>query len=506
MARILGTLPTSTEPQPTGGRVLGTISPGNAQTQDASAQPQPSQPTTLGEKYGSQEAGPQFAEGFAKGGLSTLSNTFDIVRPALKYANIPGIINTAITGKPLPEIPNPFEGADLKPKGTAQNVGFGTEKVAEFVAPSGALNKAESAINTAIKGTDLISKATRVLGKAGAEGLYAGGITYAQTGDKEQAKNAAITAGALKGLTGAVGETVKGLKIPERLYSTIFKNSYDDMLSELKSIGTSDLQARNPARFKELVESGIIKVGPDKSIVVNETLAKQALDRGLKGSLVDMSNATVHGLYDSEDAVRKIASAATERVPVKEEQFKKVLLSIGQEYKEVGFGEFAQKAEDLAAAIDQNGTISAPQALEARRLLDGLRVRSSFGQQPPKLSLGQENLKFLADTLRSRLAKIPGMADTMKNYSFHIDALEALAKEAARRGNNQVISLIDSVLLGGDVMASAPVGGGLLFAGKKALTTPRLMTNIAQGIKNSGTISTLGSIGKGLINTAVSEQ
>ena len=86
----------------------------------------------------------------------------------------------------------------------------------------------------------------------------------------------------------------------------------------------------------------------------------------------------------------------------------------------------------------------------------------------------------------------------MKNYSFYLEALETLGNEAKRRGNNQVISLIDSLFLSNAFGGAHPAGltmGALL---RKVLGSGWGSTKLGQMI-SQGTISpaTSGTISAG---------
>lgn len=433
--------------------------------------------------------------GFVKGRVQTLQNIGNVIAKPLNAG-----FNKLFGQNETVGIPD----EKLKTQGAAQKVGDIAGAVAEFAAPAGIVGKAEKAVGAAIKLPGLAGAAGRVLAKAGTEGAAAGGVSLAQTADPKTAGWTAVTAGLLKTGTGTVGEVLKGSRIPEWLYSKVFKTTYDDMHAELKTGGTAALQKSDPELYKTLVDRGIIKTAADGNVTLDETLAKQALDKGLKGGLHNMANVTVANLYKNELAVQDIAANAAATVKVPESQFESVLRDIGARYQDVGFGDFSKRAMDLADKIKTgSGELSVQDALSARRLLDGLRASSSFGETPPTLSLGQKNLKFLADALRSRLAKVPGMGDVMKDYSFNIDALEALSKEAARRGNNQVISLIDSVLLGGGVASANPVTGSALYAVRKGLNQPAVVTRAAQAINRSGTLTKTGAAAKGTLFEAL---
>jgi hypothetical protein len=374
------------------------------------------------------------------------------------------------------------------PQGTAENVGFGAEKLAEFFLPAAKAAKAESAINILSQGikSPLLSATARIAGKSAVQGVSAGTVALAQTGDIKEAGKVAATAGLTRGGMAVIGEGARALHLPERLYSTIFKNSAKDMITELKSGGLTALQKNDPTKFNDFVTKGIIKLGADGSPVLNDTLAEQALDKGLRGSIRSMANEVVTGTLDSEDKVRQIAQNYKGTIDISEPQIKNVLTKIGQDYADVGFGEISKEATDFATQIATGkGKVSAETAVGIRRLLDRVRISTSFDKPVTSLSQSQGNLKTLADAIRSRVNSIPGMGQVMKDYSFNIDALEALAREASRRGNNQVLSLIDSLFLSGAYAGNNPIPGVTMGMLRKIIMSANGTTMLGQALKNS---------------------
>lgn len=477
----------------------------------------------------------------------------------------------------------------IDPEGLAENLGYGTEKFAEFLAPAKTAVKGERAVDLISKGiaSPLGAALTRIGGKALVQGATTGGVKFVQTGgDTKAALETGALAAGTRGAFATIGEGARALKIPERLYSTIFKNSSKDMLQELRANGVVALQKNNPEKFKEFVEKGIIQVDKSGAPRLNETLAEQALDRGLRGSIRTMADEVVGKTMETEDEVRSLAknfnsdvakntvenhlttalrdevSNFPDKIPeiiaqnkinigdqlkrqgfeklanevskipntepfesfaskvrglvskpelsggidISEKQYLGVLKSVAEDYKDVGFGEMAEKANVLAEKIKTNkGFLGGGDALELRRLLDRLRISRSYDVPAGKLSLSQQNLKFLTDELRGRINKIPGMGEAMNNYSFYIDALESLAKEAARRGNSQVISLIDSIFLGGGLSSSNPLPLLTMGVARRALLSGQGMTSLAQML-NKGVISAPASGAIGAASSGAQSQ
>jgi DNA-binding transcriptional regulator YhcF (GntR family) len=417
-----------------------------------------------------------FAIGAGKGAISTAASLGGIIQKTLNPASA---TIAPLDTKRIKE--------KTAPVGTTQKVGFVAEQIAEFFLPMSKVAKAEKAIDVALQG----SRVAKVAAKAGVEALAGGGITYAQTGDIKEAGKSALLFGGTKAATSSVGEALKATRLPERLYSRIFKNSYKDMTEELKTQGVQVLAKKNPEAYQKLVDAGIVRTAIGGKPVINETLAKEALNRGLKGSIENMSNTVIADTLEQEYNAQKIVKGFTSPVTVpKASKLVSVLEETAARYENVGDGAMSTEALKLARSLS-GGSLSAKDALTLRRFLDGMRVRSSFDTTAKTLSQGQENFKYWSDTVRGLLKKIPGMEKTMNDYRFDIEALETLAKEASRRGNNQLISLIDSIFLSGFAMGNpgVPVTLGLT---RRALNSPSILTRLGSSIENAGTLSKTG--------------
>lgn len=459
------------------------------------------------------------ATGVAKGGTSTILGLGNIGRGIQK--GVGTAIDAVTKATPLPDTnlaataeggvfdPESERGKKARelvtPDGGAEELGFAAEQIGEYFLPSGAASKAEKAVNAAstlIK-SPFLQGTARVLGTALAQGVPAAGIKYAQTGgDEAAALETGAIAGAARGALQVIGEGAKAMKIPERLFSTIFKNTKKDMLAELKANGLESLRTKEPELFRKLVEDGVIQATEKGKPIVNETLAEQALARGLQGSIDNMADEVVRGSLKSEQAVREIARNYKGTVNLTEEQFPKVLKSLAQEYEDVGFGEVASEATKLADEITATGgNVNAETALNVRRFLDRMRIAASFDKPVSKLSTAQGNLKTLADSVRTRINAVPGMGGVMKDYSFYIDALDSLAREAARTGNNQVLSLIDSIFLAGGAATGSlvPIAGAtlnkLLLKGAEGAT--RLGQALEKGVAGPALGGFIGATASG---------
>jgi hypothetical protein len=284
------------------------------------------------------------------------------------------------------------------------------------------------------------------------------------------------------------------------LYSTIFKNSASDMMQELKTENLVNLQKTNPEKYNQFIKQGIINVSSGTP-VLNETVAKQALDSGLRGGIRNMARTVINGALDSEAEVQNAVKNHPGTIDLSEKQFGNILSKISQDYQDVGFNEISDEAARLANTIKEgNGQVDASTALAVRRLLDRARIATSFDKPASSLSMTQSNLKTLADTVRSRVNAIPGLGEIMSKYSFYIDAIDTLSKEAARRGNNQALSLIDSLFLssafGGHELIPGLTAGmvrKILMSGNGTTALAQLLNKSVVSPATSGTISAASS-------------
>ena len=429
-------------------------------------------------------------KGFLKGIGNTITNLESLGQKALDTISKPVV--EGITGKPYNASPTSQQvfGDKLKPTNTAQKLGFYGEQVGEFFLPAGAIGKIGKTLDIAsegLKAGKLATTGLKIAGKAGVEAGANAAIRLGQTGSGKEAGKAGLTAGIVSGGLGVVGQALKSAKVPEWFYSKVFHNSLDDMVGELKSMGVANLQKSNPQLFKQLTDSGVIKLGQNGKTILNETLAKEALNRGLKGSIKNMASEVVKNTYELEHAAQTLTKAHDLPIAI-EPQFEKILKEVSKDYKVVGFGEISQEANDILGGIN-NGQTTAENALKLRRWLDGMRIRSSFNPTA-KLSQTQQNFKILGDTVRNRLAtEVKGLKPVMNEYRFNIEALDALAREAKKRGDRAAIGLMDGLLFSSGAAGGAPGVGAAISLGRKVLSTPSGTTRIGSAINNAGRLN-----------------
>ena len=161
----------------------------------------------------------------------------------------------------------------LKPEGTAQKIGFGAEKLAEFIAPGKYIIAANKVANTAVEGTKLVSGARKTIAAAKAAGeaiplsarlvsggaeltkiglhtipeaVSAYGVSMAQGATHEEALDNAKWAAAIVGGIGLAG---KGAETAGNLFKKAARRLYQSALKPSTATGA-------PAA-KDLVETGL---------------------------------------------------------------------------------------------------------------------------------------------------------------------------------------------------------------------------------------------------------
>jgi len=438
------------------------------------------------------------AVGAAKGFLNTAVH---VTNPIRKLGNKIGDAVAGAFGIKTHPVEDIIPETMYTPQNTAEKVGFGGEQVIEFLAPTEFLKEAEIAIDAASKANKLgkfTQAAIRIGSKATAEAAAGATVRAAQTGGNvSETTKAALLFGLTKLGTTVVGETLKATGLPERLYNTVFKSTYDDALNELKTTGLNELKTADPELFKVATERGIIKT-TNGQVVLDERLAKEALDRGLKGNLQNMANAVIKGQVKSEVLAQDVAKGYQGTIEVSEPYYYNVLKKIEEKYLDVAGGQFSSEARRFASMIKQtDGQLTGSDALALRRFFDKMRFASSYNADTANLSISQQNFKYLSNELRKRVNSIPGMKNIMKDYAFNIDALEALANEAKRRGNNQVLSLIDSIFFSTGLASGNPIAGASVGTVRKIINSPYGATTIGSAIEKGGSLSKPGAAVKG---------
>lgn len=202
--------------------------------------------------------------GVVKGAIDTVQGLSDIGQKIQKPLNEK--IVKAVTGKEYvdekDEIPEKYR----KPEGTAESVGYGLEKIAEFMIPASAVTKTQKGIQAGIQAskTGKALQATKtgrallegitIAGRAVPEAAVDAGVRYAQTGgDIEQAKIAGIAGGGTSAALGSVGSIYRNVVRP--VVNPGVKELLTSAIKPLKSIPKDKWDEITDTSLKETIKT-----------------------------------------------------------------------------------------------------------------------------------------------------------------------------------------------------------------------------------------------------------
>ncbi len=357
----------------------------------------------------------------------------------------------------------------LIPKTKEEKIGFTAEQIGEFLVPFGGGAKSLSlAKRIAPQLGRFKSFGIKAIGESGEFAIK----TAAQTGGDFDSTAKAFSLGiginaALGGL-GAVGKGVTEF-IPERVFSVIFKTTADDLAAAYRTV----------AKGKEL----------------NPTLAREVLDRGLRGSSKNMAITSIKNLDDLEAQMKPISSIGLTKLNIKgvgsKENYISILDRIEKKFTEDFITKSATRARSLIRLLEREKTPEIPTnlAISIKRFIDGARNKSSFALNP-KLAGMQEGFKESADKMRRLIQKSnPKITDLLGEERIMIQAFSSIVKNAVQAGNRNVIGLTD-ILAGGGGTISGGVGQGITAAvAIRAFQQPFTLTNLGFFLDRAGKLS-----------------
>lgn len=117
----------------------------------------------------------------------------------------------------------------IQPENTAQKIGFGTEKIGEFLAPSGAVSKGAKVAEAALDASKLpafLRGAAKVVAGAGLEGAANAGVTAAQGGSAKDVEQSALLGAASATAGKAIGS------IADRLGNFVFSRTVPTTINQ----------------------------------------------------------------------------------------------------------------------------------------------------------------------------------------------------------------------------------------------------------------------------------
>lgn len=364
----------------------------------------------------------------------------------------------------------------LTPKTEAEKAGATVEKIGEFFIPSGLGLKALGATKYGralqqAEDLNIVGKATRSLIKGIGEGADFAIKTSAQNATEDfdtqirRSGGAFLLGLALTPVIDAAGAIIKaGLdkvtkRLPERLMSTIFKTSEEDLKAEWQTLA--------------------------KGQKLNPTLAREALENDIFGSSEKMGIYSIKKLADIEKIVQADTKSSSQIIDIGIKEAKNTvqfLKDIAKQYSGP-FSKTGPTALKLAKEVG-NGKMNPNLVLRLKRFFDGLRTSRAFSANPI-LSLKQEGLKNASNVFRQKLYEA-GFQEAMNQERIFIEAIDALVADAAKRGNKNVIGLVDLLAGGGGMISGGPLAGIGAAASIRAVQQPTIITNVARGIFKAG--------------------
>jgi hypothetical protein len=335
---------------------------------------------------------------------------------------------------------------------------MGAEQIAEFLIPFGGQARAVAMAPRAASGA---ARAVRGLMRAGGEAAEMGTKAAIQSGgDPETIVTAAALGSVAPGIALAVQKVGKGVTevLPEALYQRVFKLVEDDWQAAARA------QARGRAP--------------------NPTLAREVLDRGLRGSPKNMAIVSIKKLDGYESDLQAHLRGKTIALPQKQDYID-LLTDLSQQFGG-SFSRVGGEARALATRLRmvRGSAVSALDALKLKRLLDSSRSAASF-KVTPALSARQDEFKQAADLVRRTLHVDDTTSKLLTEERVYLEALDAITKHAVQSGNRQMIDMIDRLLLtGGALLPVMRPAAIATIGGVKAARSAFVLTNIGQTLRS----------------------
>ena len=429
----------------------------------------------LAEKIWSGVSG--FSEGVGKGILSTVQGVSKLGVKASRAVGLPG-----------QELFSAEQEEKMKPEGTAQKIGFGTEKIAELLTPGTKITKAGKALDTLISGASLGSKFLGKGSKAILEGAGYSGLTALQEGElNNDVRDAALITGALSSLGGAF--SIAKSVIPKENIAGRIVNSF------VKPLGKDLSYGKNPGRG--IAKEGIIANNLDdlgtavkdrKDLVGAEigNATRKATEKGLKIDLTGFTNPVDEALAEARKAPGANSALITRLQTIKDDLLGGITFQVPTESKAI------HGASGVKFVTEKPLNAIGPDvAFDVKRTVGSI---TKFTGNPSDDKLVNSALKktygFLKQKLNTTLKEIQPNIETLnERYADLLSAEIAISHRDLVAQRLNLISLPQSLGAIGTAIAAAVSSGGAaiptLLAGataigiEKALSTPAVKTRVA---------------------------
>ncbi len=390
-----------------------------------------------------------FGIGLLKGAGSTVEGLGKLGTTALDQTV--GRVTNAVTGKGFTApTENPIVENKLTqlttPSNTAQQIGKGTEQVAEFLIPGGAEEEAANAAGKALENAPKIVKGASELGaKAATSAATMAGQTAIQEGSTKDVKSTATIGGLASLILGGAGKILD--KAPETLWSSILKR-------------TPAVAAKDPELAAQAAKTGL--VGATRQSLSDKAGAaiqqiEVALDDAVKGAKGKISTDTIagyaKGIRDMYKRIPGEEASVTAINNVLEDITKKPSISV-------------QDAQQLKKDIYQH-------------------ISSSYGRGTLQISATTDAQKAVARGLKTEIQKIiPGIKDLNAQHAIYSNIQDAIDKTIARQEGKGImgsgVGLHDLLLSGIGEAAGGPLTAIALPAIKRAAESPAVLSGTSK--------------------------
>jgi len=332
----------------------------------------------------------------------------------------------------------------IQPENTAQKIGFGTEKIGEFLIPSGSVSKGAKAAEAALDASKLpafLRGAAKVVAGAGLEGAANAGVTAAQGGSaKDVAENAALGAGGVvagKAL-GALGKAVENpLKVSA-------EKSYAQALGATTKENKAIAQTVVPQLIDKKV-SAFSRAGLMKKAEKGVEVAGQAIDAEL-GKIPKNAPVNLANVADDLERTKQsfMVPGANGKMVVADPQA-------------------VQHIEGFQNIIKQIGEKDAPyESVRQLRQIWDKSIADAKGFYGKTVTEGSilDAKKAAANSLRSELAKeFPDLAKVNREYSFWSKTQKVL-EDTLERTQSQRRPITETIRRTAGAVIGSSVGGG----------------------------------------------
>lgn len=412
-------------------KTLG-IKPKSATIPSSSVQPQNNGESGLG----------GFSTGVAKGEISTVKGLGSLGETILNQTA--GRVVNAIRGKGfVPTNQNIYGkggtmeqklGDKLQPKGAAENLGFGAEKVAEFAVPG-----------TKVAG---MTEGAGLLARSVADGVTGGGIAAIQNGAVD--KNA-ITTGAVSAALPGVGAGLNkiGGALTEYLPKRLIQSAIGQSKKEL--MAGKDISSYVLSKGKFGTADGIINSSQEAISSLSKTIGDN-----LKSS---------SEIINRNDVLQKVVDVINEQG--------------GQIKKQEVYDNVVRIAPQVKGLLNKK-TLTLAEANKLRQSLD--QTLGDRGFLTSQLPYSKTILRLFDNNLRGSVQELApaGTKDMFKELSKEITLRDSLLERVSSQARNQPLNGFDLLLGSGGFLGGGPVGAAMSVAAKKAIQSVIGKTGIAQ--------------------------